>query len=45
MVDEIDRIVKGFPEFDYDWQQFVETAVREKIEKMRLIERAMVEKE
>lgn len=38
MVDEIDRIMKAFPEFNYNRQQFVESAIREKIEKIKVIE-------
>jgi metal-responsive CopG/Arc/MetJ family transcriptional regulator len=37
MVKEIDRIVKKRPELHYNRQQFIECAVREKIEKTRLI--------
>jgi len=43
MVDEIDRIMKVFPEFNCNRQQFVESAVREKIEKLKYFE--MVRKE
>lgn len=39
MVAEIDRIVKEHPEMNYTRQQFVESAVREKIERTRLLER------
>ena len=35
MVDEVDRLVEAFPEFSYNRQQFIESAVREKIEKMK----------
>jgi metal-responsive CopG/Arc/MetJ family transcriptional regulator len=35
MVEEIDRIVRELPELNYNRQQFVETAIREKIEKLR----------
>ena len=38
MVAEIDRIVKEHPEMNYTRQQFVESAVREKIERTRLLE-------
>lgn len=38
MVEEIDRIVREFPELNYNRQQFVETAIREKIEKLRTID-------
>lgn len=37
MVEEVDRIVKTFPIYA-NRQQFVESAVRDKIEKVRLIE-------
>jgi len=43
MVDEIDRIMKVFSEFNCNRQQFVESAVREKIEKLKYFE--MVRKE
>jgi len=39
MIDEIDRIVAGHPEMNYTRQQFIESAVREKIERIRLLER------
>ena len=39
MVAEIDRIVEEHPEMNYTRQQFVESAVREKIERTRLLER------
>jgi hypothetical protein len=39
MVTEIDRIVEEHPEMNYTRQQFVESAVREKIERTRLLER------
>ena len=35
MMEEIDRIVRELPELNYNRQQFVETAIREKIEKLR----------
>jgi len=38
MVAEIDRIVKEHPEMNYTRQQFVESAIREKIERTRLLE-------
>lgn len=38
MVDEIDRIVKEHPEMNYTRQQFIESAVREKIERTKLLE-------
>jgi metal-responsive CopG/Arc/MetJ family transcriptional regulator len=37
MIEEIDRIVREYPELHYNRQQFVECAIREKIEKTRLI--------
>ena len=39
MVEEVDRIVAEHPEMNYTRQQFVESAVREKIERTRLLER------
>lgn len=39
MVAEIDRIVEEHPEMNYTRQQFVESAIREKIERTRLLER------
>jgi len=39
MVAEIDRIVEEHPEMNYTRQQFVESAVRENIERTRLLER------
>ena len=39
MVAEIDRIVEEHPEMNYTRQQFVESDVREKIERTRLLER------
>ena len=39
MVAEIDRIVDEHPEMNYTRQQFVESAVRDKIERTRLLER------
>ena len=38
MLDEIDRIMKRFPEFNYNRQQFVESAVRDKNEKLKYLE-------
>ena len=38
MLDEIDRIMKRFPEFNYDRQQFVESVVRDKNEKLKYLE-------
>jgi hypothetical protein len=37
MIDEIDRIVRERPELHYNRQQFIECAIREKIEKAQLI--------
>jgi metal-responsive CopG/Arc/MetJ family transcriptional regulator len=37
MVEEIDRIVWEYPEFSYNRQQFIESAIREKIEKIQLL--------
>ena len=34
----VDRIVADHPEFNYDRQQFVKSAVREKIERMVMME-------
>ena len=34
MMNEVDRIVREHPELDYNRQQFVESAVREKIERI-----------
>ena len=39
MVAEIDRIVEKYPEMNYTRQQFIESAVREKMERTRLLER------
>ena len=38
MVEEIDRIVRENPELHYNRQQFIECAIREKIEKTQIIE-------
>ena len=38
IVAEIDRIVREHPEFSYNRQQFVESSVRDKIEKAKLFE-------
>ena len=38
MMDEIDRIVKNHPELNYNRQQFIESAIREKIIQIRSIE-------
>jgi metal-responsive CopG/Arc/MetJ family transcriptional regulator len=37
MIEEIDRIVREHPELHYNRQQFIECAIREKIEKTQLI--------
>jgi hypothetical protein len=37
MIEEIDRIAAEFPELHYNRQQFIESAIREKIERMSLI--------
>jgi len=37
MIKEIDRIVIEHPELHYNRQQFIECAIREKIEKTQLI--------
>ena len=37
MIEEINRIVREHPELHYDRQQFIECAVREKIEKTQLL--------
>jgi len=39
MTDEINRIIGGHPELCYNRQQFVESAIREKIERIKLVER------
>jgi len=39
MVDEVDRIVKEHSELNYNRQQFVESAIREKIERIKFIEK------
>jgi len=38
MVEEIDRIVKKFKEMNWNRQQFIETAIREKIMRIKSIE-------
>ncbi len=38
MLDEIDRIMKRFPEFNYNRQQFVESAVKDKNQKLKYLE-------
>jgi metal-responsive CopG/Arc/MetJ family transcriptional regulator len=37
MIEEIDRIAREHPELHYNRQQFIECAIREKIEKTQLI--------
>lgn len=37
MIEEIDKIVMEYPELHYNRQQFVESAIREKIERMQLV--------
>jgi metal-responsive CopG/Arc/MetJ family transcriptional regulator len=37
MIQEIDRIVREHAELHYNRQQFIESAIRKKIEKTRLI--------
>jgi len=39
MMVEIDRIIDAFPEFHFNRQQFVETAIREKIVSMKQLEK------
>ena len=36
MIEEIDRIAREHPELHYNRQQFIESAIREKIEKNHL---------
>jgi len=38
MIEEIDRIVREHPGLSYNRQQFVESAIREKIERTKLLE-------
>jgi metal-responsive CopG/Arc/MetJ family transcriptional regulator len=40
MMKEIDRVVRDHPELNYNRQQFVESAVREKIERTIIFENA-----
>ena len=40
MMNEADRVVREHPELNYNRQQFVESAVREKIEKTIIFENA-----
>jgi metal-responsive CopG/Arc/MetJ family transcriptional regulator len=37
MIEELDRIAKEHPGLNYNRQQFIECAIREKIEKTQLI--------
>jgi metal-responsive CopG/Arc/MetJ family transcriptional regulator len=37
MIEEVDRIVRDHPELHYNRQQFIECAIREKIEKTHFI--------
>jgi metal-responsive CopG/Arc/MetJ family transcriptional regulator len=39
MLDEIERIVEEHPEMNYNRQQFIESAIREKVERLQLLER------
>jgi len=39
MVEEVDRLIEAHPEMAYTRQQFIETAVREKIERVKLLNR------
>jgi hypothetical protein len=41
MIKEVDRIVREHPELTFNRQQFVESAVREKIERIRVLEGAI----
>ncbi|MBS7650813.1 MAG: ribbon-helix-helix domain-containing protein [Candidatus Bathyarchaeia archaeon] len=38
MIAEVDRIVREHPELNYNRQQFVESALREKIEYIKILE-------
>jgi len=38
MIGEVDRIAREHPELNYNRQQFVESAVREKIEYIKILE-------
>jgi len=35
IVDEVDSICLDYPEYSYNRQQFIETSIREKIEKIK----------
>ena len=37
LMDEVDRIIEKYSELSYNRQQFVEVAVREKIEKLKFV--------
>jgi hypothetical protein len=39
MIQEVDRVIEAHPEMAYTRQQFVETAIREKLERIKLLER------
>jgi len=39
MTDEMKRIIEAHPELCYNRQQFVESAIREKIERIKMMER------
>jgi len=41
MTDEINRIIDSHPALYYNRQQFVETAIREKIERIKAMERGL----
>lgn len=45
MIGEIDRLIVAFKELKYNRQQFIESALREKIEKMKLLEAESVKKD
>jgi len=44
MVNEVDRIIKQHPEFCYNRQQFIESAIREKIMNIKQLELGMLTK-
>jgi len=37
MMDEVDRIVRHHKEYNYNRQQFVESAIRDKMERIKLL--------
>jgi len=43
-MEEIDRIVREHPEFNFNRQQFVESAIRDKIERTKLLEQGASKK-